>query len=235
MDDFTQATALESDDRRRQRRLGALAKGHPGMVIGLAILGIFILIAILAPLIAPYDPLEIIPRAAKEEPSAAYLFGTDNLGRDVLSRVVYGARISIGVGLIAVFIGVVSGTFLGMLSGFYGAWLDSFIMRFIDVMLAFPGILLAIFVVAIMGPGLTNAMIAVGISVMPVYARTTRGSILSVKTNEYVEAARAIGVPDWRRSLSWPPSTLARPSWLRPGSATWGWARSHPRQNGERC
>jgi len=201
MNDFTQATALESDDRRRQRRLGALAKGHPGMVIGLAILGIFILIAILAPLIAPYDPLEIIPRAAKEEPSAAYLFGTDNLGRDVLSRVVYGARISIGVGLIAVFIGVVSGTFLGMLSGFYGAWLDSFIMRFIDVMLAFPGILLAIFVVAIMGPGLTNAMIAVGISVMPVYARTTRGSILSVKTNEYVEAARAIGVPDWRLML----------------------------------
>jgi len=201
MNDFTQATALESNDRRRQRRLGALAKGHPGMVIGLAILGIFILIAILAPLIAPYDPLEIIPRAAKEEPSAAYLFGTDNLGRDVLSRVVYGARISIGVGLIAVFIGVVSGTFLGMLSGFYGAWLDSFIMRFIDVMLAFPGILLAIFVVAIMGPGLTNAMIAVGISVMPVYARTTRGSILSVKTNEYVEAARAIGVPDWRLML----------------------------------
>lgn len=171
------------------------------MAIGLVILGMFILVAILAPLLAPRDPLEIIPRAAKKGPSAEYPFGTDNIGRDVLSRVIYGARISIGVGLIAVFIGMVSGTFFGMLAGFYGGRMDSLIMRFIDIMLAFPGLILAIAIVAILGPGLTNAMIAVGISVMPVYARTVRGNILSVKTNEYIEAARAIGAPDWRLML----------------------------------
>ena len=171
------------------------------MVIGLVILIAFVLIGILAPLLAPYDPLEIIPRAAKEPPSRQYPFGTDNLGRDVLSRVVYGARLSIGVGLIAVLIGMMGGTFLGMIAGFYGDRIDSLIMRLIDIMLAFPGILLAIFIVAVMGPGLTNAMIAVGISVIPVYARTARGSILSVKTHEYIAAARSIGVQDWRLML----------------------------------
>lgn len=166
------------------------------MLVGMAILLIFILIGGLAPLIAPYDPLEIIPGAAKKGPSSEYPLGTDNLGRDVLSRVVYGARISIAVGLIAVLIAMVGGAFLGMIAGFYGGWLDSLIMRFADIMLAFPGILLAIAIVAILGPGLTNAMIAVGIAAIPVYARTARGSILSVKTEDYIEAARAVGVPD---------------------------------------
>jgi len=201
MNNSTQTIKSVSEPGRRRRHIGALARRHPGMAIGIAILVTFILIAILSPLIAPYDPLEIIPRAAKKGPSVDYPFGTDNLGRDVLSRVVYGARISIGVGLIAVFIGMVGGTSCGMLAGFYGGWLESIIMRFIDIMLAFPGILLAIAIVAILGPGLTNAMIAVGVSVMPVYARTARGNILSVKTNEYIEAARAIGVPDWRLML----------------------------------
>ncbi len=192
---------MESEYRRGQRRLGALIKHHPGMIIGLLVLMLFVLIGIFASLIAPYDPLRIIPRAAKQAPSALYLFGTDNLGRDVLSRVIHGTRISIVVGLIAVAIAMIGGTFLGTISGYYGGWIDSFIMRFMDIMLAFPGILLAIAIVAVLGPSLTNTMIAVGLSTVPVYARTARGNILSVKTNDYVEAARCIGVPDWRLML----------------------------------
>jgi peptide/nickel transport system permease protein len=192
---------MEPEYRRRQRRLGVLVKRHPGMIIGLVVLMLFALIAIVGPLVAPHDPLEIIPRASKQAPSALYLFGTDNLGRDVLSRVIYGTRISIVVGLIAVAIAMVGGTFLGTISGYYGGWTDSVIMRTMDIMLAFPGILLAIAIVAILGPSLANTMIAVGLATVPVYARTARGSILSVKTNDYVEAARCIGVPDWRLML----------------------------------
>jgi peptide/nickel transport system permease protein len=192
---------MELEYRRRQRRLDALVKRHPGMMIGLAVLILFVLIAIFAPLVAPHDPLQIIPRATKQAPSALYLFGTDNLGRDILSRVIYGTRISIVVGLIAVAIAMVGGTFLGTISGYYGGWTDSVIMRCMDIMLAFPGILLAIAIVAILGPSLANTMIAVGLATVPVYARTARGNILSVKTNDYVEAARCIGAPDWRLML----------------------------------
>src|SRR5512142_1809555 len=140
---------MESEYRRGQRRLGALVRHHPGMIIGFLVLMLFVLIGILAPLVAPFDPLEIIPRAAKKAPSALYLFGTDNLGRDVLSRVIHGTRISIVVGLIAVAIAMIGGTFLGTISGYYGGWIDSLVMRFMDILLAFPGILLAIAIVAV--------------------------------------------------------------------------------------
>lgn len=149
--------------------------------------------AVFAPAIAPYPPTKMDFRAVQQPPSAAHPFGTDDLGRDVLSRVAYGARISLQVGLIAVGIAAFVGTLMGLVAGFAGGWLDGFIMRTVDVMLAFPGILLALAVVAVLGPGLANMMIAVGVSAIPAYARTVRGTTLSVMELDYVTAAQALG------------------------------------------
>lgn len=183
---------------QRRSRLARLARQHPGTVLGFFILLAFVVIAISAPAIAPHDPIKIIRGAVKQEPSLAYPFGTDNLGRDILSRVIYGTQVSITVGLIAVAIALGVGTTLGTIAAFYGGRIDAIIMRIIDIMLAFPGILLAIAIVATLGPSLNNTMIAVGISTIPAYARTARSSVLAVKENEYVEAARCIGLPDYR-------------------------------------
>lgn len=148
--------------------------------------------ALFAPLLAPYRPNEITPQLRKA-PSSAHLFGTDEVGRDVLSRVIYGGRVSLRVGLIAIGIALIAGTLLGLSAGYRGGWVDSVIMRAMDIMLAFPGFLLAIAIVAILGPGLYNVMIAVGIEAIPVYARTSRSSVLSTKEEEYVVSALAIG------------------------------------------
>ena len=165
-------------------------------VAGLIVLVFLALLAVGAPLITPYDPIKVAPREALRAPSAQHWFGTDQYGRDVLSRVIYGARISLLVGFISVSIAVVCGTIAGMISGFYGKWVDATVMRFVDVMLAFPGILLALALVSILGPSLPNLMIAVGVSSIPSYARLVRGSVLSAKENVYVEAARVIGCRD---------------------------------------
>lgn len=167
-------------------------------MLGLSILLLLILVALFAPVIAPYDPVLIDPSQALQSPSRAHLFGTDQFGRDVFSRVVAGTPLSLSVGLISVGIAIVVGVVVGLLSGYYGGWVDSTLMRIIDIMLAFPGILLALTIISMLGPSLTNLMIAVGISSIPTYARLTRGSVLSAREEVYVSAARAIGVADRR-------------------------------------
>lgn len=167
-------------------------KKRPGMIIGLVVLVLFVLVGIFAPWIAPMDPLEISTNR-RAAPSFDHWLGTDELGRDILSRVIYGSRVSLRVGLVAISIALGCGSVLGMIAGFAGGWIDSIIMRLTDIMLAFPGILLAIAVVAVLGPSLFNVMIAVGIESIPAYVRTARGSTLAVKEMEYVTAARTSG------------------------------------------
>jgi peptide/nickel transport system permease protein len=170
-------------------------------MIGAAILIIEIVLAIGAPIIAPYDPLDQNPRAALQAPSREHLMGTDDTGRDLFSRVIWGARISLRVGIVSVLIGGGIGIMLGVIAGFRGGWLDNVIMRFIDLLLAFPGILLALGIIAILGPGLSNVMLAVGISSIPGYTRVARGSTLALREREFVTSARSIGAKDRRIML----------------------------------
>lgn len=165
-------------------------------VVGLIMLLILILMAVFAEVIAPYDPIKQDLTNRMDTPSAEHIFGTDELGRDIFSRIVFGARISVTVGLIAVSISCVGGVLLGAIAGFYGGRLDDVIMRFMDILMAIPGILLNISIVAAMGTGLQNVMIAIGISSIPGYCRIVRASILSIKDQEFVEASRAAGASD---------------------------------------
>lgn len=166
-------------------------------LVGGAIVIAFLLIAIAAPLIAPYPPNDGNLSERLNPPSRAHLLGTDALGRDLLSRVIYGARISLQIQVVAVVIALVLGTFLGMVGGYFGGWLDNLLMRMMDILLAFPGIFLAIAIIAVLGPGLGNLMLAAGIYSVPQFARIVRGSILSLKEKEFVEAARAAGENDF--------------------------------------
>ncbi|MGH2404156.1 MAG: ABC transporter permease [bacterium] len=188
--------------RRLRRNRGAMA--------GLYLVIALVAVALSADRLAPYDPIRITPDAALQAPGGKYLLGTDVLGRDILSRLIHGARISLRVGLVSVGIAAMAGTTLGLLAGFYGRWLDLVVMRLIDLMLAFPNVLLALAIIAILGPSIFNLMIAVGISATPGYARLVRGSVLSAKENVYVEAAVAVGAADgliiWRHIL---PNVLA--------------------------
>lgn len=165
-------------------------------MVSLVFLVALIMVAVFAPLVAPYDPYASDMPKALQGPSSQHLLGNDELGRDILSRIIYGARISLKVGLIAVSIALSVGMVVGSLAGYYGGRLDNIIMRFMDIMLAFPSILLAIALMAVLGRGVENAIIAIGIVSIPEYARIVRGSVLSVKENEYVQAARAIGNND---------------------------------------
>lgn len=149
--------------------------------------------ALAAPMLTPYEPDKLAPREARLPPSAAHPLGTDHFGRDVLTRILYGGRVSLRIGLIAVAIGATIGAALGAIAGYRGGWVDETISRVIDVMLAFPGILLAIGVVAVLGPDLTNLMIAVGVGTIPEFARLVRGQTLAARQFDYVTAARALG------------------------------------------
>ena len=160
---------------------------------GLALFGALLLTALFAPLIATQDPIALTPRDALQGPSSAHLFGTDDLGRDVFSRVIWGSRLAVRLGVLSVLIAASGGVVLGLLAGYYGGWVDNLISRVLEVVLAFPGILFAIAIVAILGPSLDNLIIALGLFGWPGYARLVRGSVLSAKQREYVEAARAIG------------------------------------------
>ncbi len=172
-------------------------KNWIGAVGGLIVL-ILIIIAIIAPILTPYSPTEMNVIDRNSPPSRDYIFGTDRFGRDQFTRIVYGARVSLQVGMISVGIGVLSGLLLGLLAGYYRGILDSIIMRFMDLLLSFPAILLALVVITVLGPDLTNTMIAIGITYIPVFTRIARGSVLSVREDEFILAGRAIGLNDWR-------------------------------------
>ncbi len=173
-------------------------------VAGLIIITIFVLCALFAPLMAPHDPVEnalydqLIPPVWEEGGSSRNLLGTDDLGRDILSRLIYGARVSLMVGLVSVGIAVLLGTIFGAIAGYFGGWLDNVIMRVMDIILAFPGILLAIVIVAYLGPGLRNAMIAIGVISIPRFARIVRASVIEEHEKDYVLAARAVGAGNRR-------------------------------------
>jgi peptide/nickel transport system permease protein len=176
---------------------------NPGAIVGFVLVAIFVLTAIFAPLIAPYDPrdteVSLVTEGCCPGPSADHWFGVDQLGRDEFSRVVYGARFSLLIGVVAVTVGVSIGLVLGALAGFFGGWTDTVLMRFMDIMLSVPGLLMAIGIAALLGPGLFSVMIAIGVVNIPIFARLLRGSVLGQKGNDFVLAARAVGVP--RRTI----------------------------------
>ena len=179
--------------RRLARRKGAM--------VGLAFVAFFIVLALLAPWLAPQDPLATSWGAIRKAPGAAHFFGTDEIGRDVFSRVIWGARASLLAGVVSVCISLSFGVPIGMLAGYLGGWVDALISRLTDAMLACPFLILAIALAAFLGPSLTNAMIAIGVSATPIFIRLTRAQVLSVKVEDYVEAARALGNPHLRIAL----------------------------------
>jgi peptide/nickel transport system permease protein len=172
-------------------------KQNRSAVVGGIILVLFAVVALSAPLLSPFPPDDGDLTKRLESPSREHLLGTDSLGRDLLSRVIYGARISLEIQVVAVMIALVIGTLIGMVGGYYGGALDHLIMRLMDIVLAFPGIFLAIAIVAVLGTGLTNLMLAAGIYSIPQFARIVRGSVISLKEKEFVEAARAVGESNW--------------------------------------
>jgi peptide/nickel transport system permease protein len=178
--------------------LGRRFARNPGAVVGLIVLASVVLATAAASLLAPTDPNRMGAGPIFSPPSRGYLLGTDQFGRDILSRILYGGQISLRLGLLSVSIATLAGVLLGLVSGYYGAWSDLILMRLIDILLAFPGILLALSVLAILGPGLNNAMVAVGIAAIPSYTRVVRGSVLSAKETVYVDAARVVGCSDQR-------------------------------------
>jgi len=194
---LAKAETVETPARRALRRLVR----RRGAVLGLAIIVLFIAMAVFAPLIMPFDPTAQSWTAVRKAPSLMHWFGTDDLGRDVLTRVVYGARASLAAGVVSVGIAMAVGVPLGLSAGYLGGWLDILIGRMTDAMLACPYLILAIALAAFLGPSLGNAMIAIGVATTPIYIRLTRGQVLTVKVEEYVEAARAVGNPRWRIAI----------------------------------
>lgn len=190
----TLPATLSSPRRLRLPR----ALRSPVALVGAVLVALAVLIALFAPWLAPHPPDQMYFEAIQQPPSWQYPFGTDALGRCVLSRVIYGARISLSVAGAAVLIGLSIGTGLGLLAGFFGGWVDTVLMRATDVMLAFPEILLTIAIVAILGPALQNTVIAVGLASVPVYARTIRGAVLQVRQLDFIQAAAALGQSDSR-------------------------------------
>ncbi len=180
------------DDMWRQFRKQRLA------LIGGGILCMLLLMALLAPVLAPQDPLAQDLYQRLQPPSTDHWFGTDDFGRDILSRIIYGSRISLRIGLIAISLALTGGTLFGLVAGYRGGMVDMLIMRLMDLMLAFPSILLAIAIVAVIGPGIENAILAVSIVLVPQFARLVRSSVLTVRETTYVEAARALGATEPR-------------------------------------
>jgi peptide/nickel transport system permease protein len=189
-------SGLWSEAWRRLRR-------NPGAITGFVLVGLFVTVALLAPLIAPYGPREqnlaLLQGSCCPGPSSEHLFGVDALGRDLFSRVVYGARFSLLIGVVSVAVGLSVGLIIGAVAGYLGGWVDSILMRLMDIMLSIPGLLLAIGIVAALGPGVIQIMVAVGVTQIPIFARLLRGSILATRESDYVLAARSVGVR--RRSI----------------------------------
>lgn len=176
--------------------------GRKVVRFGTVVIAFFVLIAILAPLITNYDPNAINLKDALKGPSSAHWFGTDSLGRDTYTRLIYGARTSLFVGLLSVFFASFIGIILGSIAGYYGGWTHAVIMRFIDALMAFPMLVLALVIAALLGGGVTNVIIALGVSLMPQYARLMCGQVLSVKESDYILAAKSLGASNFRIILS---------------------------------
>ncbi|GHH99785.1 nickel transporter permease [Neobacillus kokaensis] len=168
-------------------------KKNKRAMIGLYITVLFIIVAILAPWISPYDPYAYNMKALLQPPSLSHPFGTDQFGRDVLSRIIHGSRISLMIGMVGVGISILVGVSLGTIAGYFGGIIDSIIMRIMDILLAFPGFLLALAIISILGPNMLNVMIAIGIFSIPVFARIMRSSVISVKYKEFIEATKSLG------------------------------------------
>jgi ABC-type dipeptide/oligopeptide/nickel transport system permease subunit len=179
----------------------ARLRRNPGAIVGFALVSIFVVMALFAPLIAPFGPREVVAPLTDsfQSPSREHLAGLDQQARDEFSRIVYGARFSLLVGIVSVAVGLSVGLVLGAIAGYFGSFLDSLIMRLMDIMLSVPSLLLAIGIVAVLGPGFFQIMIAVGVVNIPIFARLLRGSVLAQKENDFVLAARSVGVP--RRTI----------------------------------
>jgi peptide/nickel transport system permease protein len=190
-------TTTASGARLRTGRVWSVLLRDPRLLIFGGIILLMIVIGVLAPVLAPYDPFQILGRPI-QQPSWQHWLGTDSLGRDQFSRLIYGTRVSLAVAVIAVSIALGGGVLMGLTAGYLGGWLDQTLSRFIDAMLAFPGVLLAIAVTNALGPSLRNAMIAVGIIGIPLYFRLTRGQVLQTREQEYVTAASVVGASRMR-------------------------------------
>lgn len=182
----------------RGRRLRRFVRSNFAASLSAAFLAVVALMAIFAPYVAPYDPLDVNLRAVLQPPSAQHWFGTDDLGRDIFSRVVWGGRVSLRVGILSALIATFGGVLLGLISGYVGGVVSQLILRAMDLLLAFPGLLLALVIVATLGPSLDNVMIAVGIGSIPIFTRVVHGAVLAEKGNDYLQAARGLGARDLR-------------------------------------
>jgi peptide/nickel transport system permease protein len=191
------AAGLPQEEQPWRRAVKRLVRRRGAVVGGAAVL-FFIMVAALAPLIAPYDPLATSWSAVRKPPSWLHLFGTDEIGRDVLSRVIYGARASLLAGIVSVSISLAVGVPIGLVAGYVGGIVDGVLMRITDALLACPFLILAIALAAFLGPNLLNAMVAIGVSAMPAFIRLTRAQTMATKVEDYVEAAKAVGNPHWR-------------------------------------
>ena len=190
-------TRVETPTRRALRRLVR----RKGAVFGLMVIALIVAFALFAPLVAPYDPIVQSWTSVRKASSWSHWFGTDDVGRDILARVIYGARASLMAGVISVAIALAIGVPLGLTAGYLGGVIDMLLSRITDAMLACPFLILAIALAAFLGPSLGNAMIAIGITTTPIFVRLTRGQVMAVKVEDFVEAARAVGNPRWRIAL----------------------------------
>lgn len=191
---------MSSEDRFQSQTIDMLKRlfGEPKGALGTIVILIFVLIAFVGPFFAPYDPIELHLQSQLAPPSATYWLGTDELGRDILSRIISGARIALEAGLLAVALAAMVGVVTGLLAGYMGSWMDTTIMRVWDTLLAFPAIFLAIGIVTIIGPGYLNAVLAVAIINIPTFARLVRATTISIKETDFVMAAYSIGASPWR-------------------------------------
>jgi peptide/nickel transport system permease protein len=193
------AEILETAPRVSEfRRFRRVFFGRGVVIFGMAVLLVFIIVAIFAPFLAPYDPYEPILGKGLLGPSKEHLLGTDALGRDTLSRIIYGSRTSLMIGLIVVFVAAIIGVSLGLVAGYYGGWVHTVIMRVIDALMAFPMILLALVIAALLGGGIKNVIIALTVGLVPVYARLMCGQVITGKENDYIMAGRAVGASNLR-------------------------------------
>ena len=198
---ISQALALELAEESPGARAWRRLVKRKGAVFGLNIIALFVAMAVLAPVLAPYDPVQQSWSTIRKPPSQLHWFGTDESGRDLLSRVIFGARASLLAGVVSISIALGLGVPVGLLAGYGGKWTDALISRITDAMLACPFLILAIALAAFLGPSLQNAMIAIGVTATPIFVRLTRGQVLAVKVEDYVEAARAVGNPPTRIAL----------------------------------